>query len=301
MAPQERVMLLVEGRDDQMLVGWILEAAGLPADRVEILVGHGKMGVRWQLQALPEGSAERVAVLIDLDERSVPDAQARAREQLAAPDVRVFCAVPTIEAWLFADDRLAEEQCAGDDEALAILRRIPMPEEIPTPKELARTIFGLPQHCQWLRKLDVERAAARSPSLRTFLVGIGEMLGVPVRSAAESVGRSLSRNVLSGLLAEVFPSDTVVWRTTDGDAYTAGDLRHHIEQGDEIGQQYASDLLRVSRDFLRRAAARAAVSTFAVPAPQFAPLPLREYTPHVEIPKPADQTAAPLLVTTVKR
>jgi hypothetical protein len=174
----------------------------------------------------------------------------------------VFCAVPTIEAWLFADDHLAEEQCAGDEETLAILRRIPMPEEIPTPKELARTMFGLPQHCHWLRKLNVERAAARSPSLRTFLVGIGDMMGVPVRSAAESVGRSLSRNVLSSLLAEVLPSDTVVWRTADGDAYTAGDLRHHIEQGDEIGQQYASDLLRVSRDFLRRAAVRSAASMY---------------------------------------
>jgi hypothetical protein len=257
MAHQDRITLLVEGRHDQMLVGWILDAAGLPADRIEVVVAGG-LGELRKLQSLAEGSTERVAVLVDLDARSVPDAQAMAREKLADPPVRVFCAVPTIEAWLFADDRLAEEQCAGDEEALAILRRIPMPEEIPTPKELARTIFGLPQHCQWLRKLNVERAAARSPSLRTFLVGIGEMLGLPVRSAADSVGRSLSRNVLSGLLAEVLPSDTVVWRTTDGDAYTAGDLRHHIEQGDEIGQQYASDLLRVSRDFLRRAAVRKA-------------------------------------------
>jgi len=258
MAPQERVTLLVEGRYDQMLVGWILEAAGLPADRIEVEVTGGKMGVRKRLESLPEGLAEQVAVLIDLDERSVPDAQARAREQLGGPTVRVFCAVPTIEAWLFADDRLAEEQCAREDEALAILHRIPMPEEIPTPKELARTIFGLPQHCQWLRRMNVQRASARAPSLRTFLVGIGEMLGVPVPAASESVGRSLSRNVLSGLLAEVLPSDTVVWRTTDGDAYTAGDLRQHIEQGDEIGQQYASYLLRVSRDFLRRAASRKA-------------------------------------------
>jgi len=30
MAPHERITLLVEGQYDQMLVGWILEAAGLP-------------------------------------------------------------------------------------------------------------------------------------------------------------------------------------------------------------------------------------------------------------------------------
>lgn len=261
MALHERVTLLVEGEYDKMLVGWILEAAGLPTARIDVVVVDGKMGARTWVQPLPEGMADQVAVLIDLDERSVPDAQARAREQLGDPPVRVFCAVPTIEAWLFADDRLAEEQCARDEEAIAILRRIPMPEEIPTPKELARTIFGLPQHCQWLRRMNVGRASARSPSLRTFLVGIGDMLGVPVPVASESVGRSLSRNVLSGLLAEVLPSDTVVWRTTDGDAYTAGDLRHHMVLGDEIGQQYASDRLRVSRDFLRRAAGRKAHST----------------------------------------
>jgi hypothetical protein len=278
MAPDERLVLLVEGRYDQMVVGWVLEAAGLPRDRVDVLVGNGKMGVRQALESLPEGATERVAVLIDLDERSVPDAQARAREQLADPPVRVFCAVPTIEAWLFADDRLAEEQCVGDEEALAILRRIPMPEEIPTPKELASTIFGLPKHRQWLRGMSVERAAARSPSLRAFLVGIGEMLGVAVPAASDSVGRSLSRNVLSGLLAEVLPSDTVVWRTTDGDSYTAGDLRHHIEQGDEIGQQYASDLLRVSRDFLRRAAARKVAPSLTF-VPSFVPKPVAEQTP----------------------
>ncbi|MFS8065324.1 MAG: hypothetical protein ACMG6S_03025 [Byssovorax sp.] len=258
MTPHERITLLVEGRYDQMLVGWIFEAAGLPTARIDVTVAGGKMAIRKLVQSLAEGLAERTAVLIDLDERSVPDAQARAREQLADPPVQVFCAVPTLEAWLFADDRLAEEQGARDEEALAILKRIPMPEEIPMPKELARTIFGLPQHCDWLRRMNVERASARTPALRTFLVGIGEMLGVPVPVASESVGRSLSRNVLSGLLAEVLPADTVVWRTTDGDAYTAGDLRHHIELGDEIGQQYASDLLRVSRDFLRRAAGRTA-------------------------------------------
>jgi hypothetical protein len=256
MAEHERLTLLVEGRDDQTLVPWILEAAGLPTDRIDFVVAVEKMAVRERVKSLAQGNRANVAVLIDLDERSVPDAQARAREQLGDPPVRVFCAVPAIEAWLFADDQLAEAQCAKDEEALAVLRRIPLPEEIPTPKALARTLFGLPQHCAWLRAMNVERASARSPSLRAFLVGLGEMLGVPMPVASESVGRSLSRNVLSGLLAEVLPADTVVWRTTDGDAYTAGDLRHHIELGDEIGQQYASDLLRVSRDFLRRTAGR---------------------------------------------
>jgi hypothetical protein len=256
MAFADRVTLLVEGYDEQALVPWILEAAGVPVDQVDVRAAMGKAGIQKEVERLLEGSEGRVAALVDLDEQSMPDALARAREQIGAGAVRVFCAVPAIEAWLFADDRLAEEQCAKDAEALAILRRIPMPEEIPTPKELARALFGLPKHCDWLRKMDVERASARSPSLRTFLVGMGEVLGVAVPAASESVGRSLSRNVLAGLLAEVLPSDTVVWRTTAGDVYTAVELRRHIEQGDEIGQAYASDLLRVARDFLRRRASQ---------------------------------------------
>ena len=80
-----------------------------------------------------------------------------------------------------------------------------------------------------------ERPTRRSALalLRAFLVGMGELLGVPVSAASESVGRSLSRSVLSGLLAEVLPSQ-MAWRTTDGDAYTAFDLRRHIELGDEL-------------------------------------------------------------------
>ena len=246
-----RALLLVEGTADLFLVRCILTAAGLPVDQVDLRVSRGK-----EENLSSADSSDITVALIDLDETSVPDARARARQQLGDPPFEVFCAVPTVEAWLFADEQLAEAQCANDPEALAILRRIPLPEEIPNPKELSRTLFGLPQHCGWLREMNVRRAAARSPSLRAFLVRMGELLHTPVPTASESVSRSLSRSVLAGLIAEVLPSETVVWRTMDGDTYTAIELRKHIEAGDEVGQQYASDLLRVSRDVLQRAANR---------------------------------------------
>jgi len=47
-----------------------------------------------------------------------------------------------------------------------------------------------------------------------------------------------------------------VWRTASGGTYTAADLRKEIEAGTPDGRQYASDLLRISRDFLRRKASR---------------------------------------------
>jgi len=62
------------------------------------------------------------------------------------------------------------------------------------------------------------------------------------------------RSAIASLLAEVIPSETIVWRC--GDTYTAAQLRQQVEDESPIGQQYASDLLRVSRDFLLRMANR---------------------------------------------
>jgi hypothetical protein len=79
---------------------------------------------------------------------------------------------------------------------------------------------------------------------------------VPTPFLLDGMARSLSRDVLAGLIREVSPAETVIWRTSSGADYTADELERHIENGDEIGRQYASDLLRVSRDILRRTANR---------------------------------------------
>lgn len=49
---------------------------------------------------------------------------------------------------------------------------------------------------------------------------------------------------------------TVIWRTANGESFTADEVRKQIEEGTDIGQQYASDVLRVARDFLKRMANR---------------------------------------------
>lgn len=248
--------LLVEGQSDAFVVTKILEAAQFPLARLHIVVARGKEGVRLLTEHLDPERVERYAALIDLDERSVPDAVARAREKLGDPPIKVFCAVPQIEAWLFADDRAVLANAREDDEEVrSILARLPMPEEIPQPKKLAERVFGRTSpKLAFLGTIDVQRAAARSPSLRSFLQGMAELLGVSTKLPEESVGRTISRDVLAGLIGEVLPADTIVWRTAGGDSFTAAELRKQIESGDEVGRQYASDLLRVSRDFLRRAA-----------------------------------------------
>lgn len=252
----DRRWLLVEGPTDQFVVERILDAAGFPRQKLEIVAARGKQGVRLLTEHIAPERAGRYAALIDLDERSIPDALARARTMLGDPSVRVLCAVPEIEAWLFADDQAVMTHARKDNEEVgAILARLPMPEEIPSPKMLAKQVFGpSAPRLPFLSSINIERAAARSPSLRSFLQGMSELLGFSTKLPEESVGRTLSRDVLSGLLGEVLPADTIVWRTASGDSYSAAELRRQIESGGEAGRQYVSDLLRVSRDLLRRAA-----------------------------------------------
>jgi hypothetical protein len=252
----ETIVLIVEGLSDQPIVSGILSAAGFPAGRVRLIAGRGKIGVMRIAERLAQERPDRCAVLVDLDERSVPDARARAREQLGDPPVEIFCAVPEIEAWLFADDCAVLKNASPGEEVQRIVKRLPLPEEIPNPRQLAHQVFGPVASWQFVGQIDIGRAAARSPSLRSFLEGMGRLTGVATPFLLDGMVRSLGRDVLAGLIREVSPADAVLWRTAGGDEYTADELERHIEAGDEIGRQYGSDLLRVSRDFLRRTANR---------------------------------------------
>ena len=195
--------------------------------------------------------------MIDLDETSIVDARQRASEQLGDPPAQVFCAVPTIEAWLFADDQAVREYARHADDISRVVERLPLPEQIPDPKELAFKVFGTSNRwAEILDNIDIGRACARSPSLRSFVEGMGELLAQPGTPLLERVARHMSRDVIAGLVREVSPAKAVIWRTADGDTHTAEEIERHIESGDEIGHQYASDLLRVARDFLRRTANR---------------------------------------------
>jgi hypothetical protein len=250
----DAVVLVVEGPTDQQIVLWLLEAAGYPVNRVQILTAQGKRRAAQIAAQMSRAVPGRVAVLVDLDEQNVPDARKRAREQLGNPPAEVFCAVPTAEAWLFADDHAALTAAGGTQELRRILEHS-LPEDLPDPKQLALQTFGLPWKWSFLRHIDIGRAAARSPSLRVFLEGLGQLLEIPAPHLLQGVAHNLSRDIVSGLIREVSPADEVLWRTSDG-SYTAAELQRHVEAGDDIGRQYASDLLRVARDFLRRAANR---------------------------------------------
>lgn len=254
--PNHSILLLVEDATDVRIVSWLLEAAGYPLERIKIQALGSLIEVERFLHGLPAPLANSCAFLAEIDAKSVPEAVEIARQQLHEPPVEIFCAVPELEAWLFADDNAALEG-ASSDWAREVIKALPLPEEIPAPKAMAKLIFGNSiDSCNFLRNVDADRASARSSSLRQFLTGTSKLLEMPREPILEKLSRSISRDIFAGLISEVVPSDTIIWRTANGDLFTAAELRQHIEEGTEIGRQYSSDVLRVARDFLKSQAKR---------------------------------------------
>lgn len=257
--PLGDVTLLVEGDSDIPIVQWILQAASIPLDRIVINAVGPKTHIARYAREIDQESSLYYAALIDADEQSVPDSKEYARELLGYPPFPVFCAVPEIEAWLFADDVTAERH-AKNDYAKAVVRRLPLPEFIPYPKQLSVKVFGPGRfdvhQLGFLKEIDIDRAAARSPSLRDFLLGISDLLNEPISFNYVDIPDQTSHEIFVSLINEVAKSDVVLWRTADGSELTAKILLDEIERGTPLGKQYISEILRVARDMIARQSRR---------------------------------------------
>lgn len=172
------IFLLVEESRDRVVVERLLRRAGLPVERVRILETGGKQRARQVAESLI--GVLPVAVLVDADEPPRADARSRAAEQPGGlSGAEVFCAIPCIESWLFADDLLLQRLFKEDAAVGAVVRRLPLPEEIPYPNDLAKKILGkFYKELDFLDEVDMGRCMARSSSLRTFILGISKMLSV---------------------------------------------------------------------------------------------------------------------------
>lgn len=254
---QFQLIVLVEGDTDKIIIENIFIAAHLPLELINIQVMDGKKNIRNYLMHACLEELQNVIVLVDSDKPNVPDSIDEARIQLGIENagIKVYCAVPTIESWIFADDKLVAEAAQRRKKKLsAVLNRMPLPEEIPYPKHVSYNLFGKQKESyDFLRKMDIQIAAARTPSLKNFLEGIERKLLINL-NIEDSYARTLSRDILANLVREVSPGDSIIYRTMDGDNYTAENMVQNIEEGSEIGRQYASDLLRIARDMLKRAA-----------------------------------------------
>lgn len=246
--------IFVEGTTDAAIVENILYALN-PRLSPTIKICNGKHRIAKTIKNLANDGRTKYIALIDADEPSVFDSREEAKHQLGNPSIPVFCAVPTIEAWLFADDKIASH-LAKNESAIRTIERMPLPESIPYPKYLAKQVLqNMKMPCEYkiLRNIDIHRAAARSPSLRNFLVGICEVLELESDLPDHSMSSTVSRDVFSTLLREL-PGNAIAWRTLAGETYSAAELARNIGEGTEIGKQYVTELLRVARDLTLRKA-----------------------------------------------
>ena len=246
--------LIVEGNTDKIIVESILVAAKM-GKHVHVIVGGGKKQTEdLANQMLSEGATD-VGMLIDLDIVNIPDAKNYIEDkQQKNKGVEVFFAIPEIETWLFADIDLALKN-AKNKSAEIILKRMGLPEEIPHPKLSANHIFKNYEKPDFLKDINISKAAYRSPSLHNFLVRLGEIIGVKPDIPEEPISRNLERRVFANLLKETLPSDKVILKTMRG-RYTTQDILDSIKDNTELSREYTDDLLRIARDLLMRKANR---------------------------------------------
>lgn len=253
----QKILILVEGATDAFIVMTILDLLKYPG-RAEVSPEGNVHSLRKKLhdmerkivQSDEDSQNIKIISLIDADELSVPDGAAHARKRLGYPQSPVFCAVPTVESWLFADSKLALNE-ARNNAARAVVSRITSPDTLPEPKELARQVFGVKKSLlpDFFRSVNLPAAMARSASLAAFVEGLVRELGGQHDIAIEAIGSQISRSVFANLLLEL-PAETISWRTADGE-YSAIELSERIRNGDELGFQYVTELLRLARDIIR--------------------------------------------------
>jgi len=249
------LIIFAEGSTDKEIIKSILKAANFGSKGISVEIMGSKQKVKQMVYSLPPDVNQKVAALVDADIGNIPDSRAYANEQLGNPHFPVFCAVPEIEAWLFADDKLAL-QLARNDRAKNKINRLSVPESISYPKQVAKDVFGKLLSYTDFENMDIERAMARSASLRDFLIGISEILHTSLPQVKTVSTHSLSRDIFASLIKEIIPSNSVVWKTSDGNLFTAQELSKEIEEGSDLGKQYISDVLRIARDMLSRKAKR---------------------------------------------
>ena len=251
--------LIVESDFDRRLASAFLSAAGLPINRIEFIAAKGAIAASRKAKSIIDREPKsNVAVLIDLDSNDnfEPEQKAAAKYNIDDSHITVFTAVPEIESWLFADLNAAKRKARNQERASELLSRVSLPDDIPYPKYLATRLFKLDEKFELVNQdIDIRLAASRSPSLRRFIAGVGQLLGVDVTLNWErEYVRTSGRDIFSKLVDEVTPADVVIYKTLNGQSITAGQMAREIHDGTEIGISYSVEVLRVARDLLSREA-----------------------------------------------
>lgn len=251
--------LIVESDFDGRLASAFLSAAGIPTDQIEFIAAKGAINAKQKAKKIIEReSKSKVAVLVDLDSNDnfESERKAAAKYNIDDSDITVFTAVPEIESWLFADLNAVKMKARNQERASELLSRVSLPDDIPYPRYLATRLFKLDEKFELVSQdINIRLAASRSPSLRKFIAGVGEILGVEVTLNWErEYVRTAGRDIFSKLVDEVTPAEVVIYKTLSGQSVTAGEMAREIHNGTEVGISYSVEVLRVARDLLSREA-----------------------------------------------
>jgi len=249
--------IILEGETDVRIASAFLQKSGIPLNRINFIVANGLSKIQEIIESLKSSKLEgEVAVLVDLDINNNYEAEHVARLNLHADesDISIFTAVPSIEAWLFADIESIRDKSKSNKRTYELLSRLPLPDDIPHPRHLAFSILRLKDAPEkFISEININIATSRSPSLRKFILGVESLLNVESKVGWEKeYVRTVGRDIFSKLVDEVTPPDAVIYKTLDGDKVTAKEMSKHIHDGTNIGLTYSVDVLRIARDMLAR-------------------------------------------------
>lgn len=245
--------LLVEGERDKEIVNIILKLLKINSKTIKIEACGGKEKLKKKAKELSASQKNSVMCLMDSDKNSIENMKAHKAKELNLEGVTVFCAVPSIEAWVFADDILLEKVLLENkkrEKSINLLRRMSLPEEIIYPKQVLSNLFnGKIKDYTFMSKMNLERAITRSYSLKDFVIGISKELKMEAKEYKGVYGKNISRDIIINLLSETIDGDKVVYRTLKGREVTSKVLQEEIRNGSELGIEYISEVLRFSRDY----------------------------------------------------
>lgn len=253
----KKLTVHVEGPNDAGWVATLLRTAFGPGE-YHTIHGRGSRIPIDEVRAATESSSQddvHIAIL-DADARTVVEARDKAG---LGPDELsncIFFAIPSIEAWLFADPHVVMRHAAVEHQAKVF--RLGPPDEIAFPRDLLKQFFecdkwGRPYDAlKIIRETDYKVASARSPSLRAFLTGVGKIIGNVEYEGIPGGYEAFGPRVFASLVGEFKPLTKVVYRTMEGREVTAEQLMQEINEGTLLGRHYVSDLLRMARNMLAR-------------------------------------------------
>ena len=262
------ITLFVEGAIDKIIINHVLKAAQYPCERVVIEVAGNKANaINFAVNAAKkwDNSEMIIATFVDADTVYIEEAILETKKRLGDAPVEVFFAVPEIEAWVFADDILLEKKVK--ESAKREMKRMPLPEELFYPKMILKNWLKAEkttkqgEEYDFLSEINIERAAARCPSLAYFLKRFGELLDIDTLFLLNSIDNVLAnqppKRVFARLLGEVATPNQVFFRTMSGYDITADNLRTSVLEDTAVGKEYVGTVLRVARDLIRIQAKKA--------------------------------------------